>query len=39
MKHLFIKHSERRDEVNKKAIKKADELGKAAGKRDAKKIG
>ena len=39
MKHLFIKHSERQDEINKKAIKKADELGKAAEKRDAKKIG
>ena len=39
MKHLFIKHSERQDEFNKKAIKKADELGKAAEKRDAKKIG
>ncbi len=39
MKQLFVKRSKRQNDVNKKAIKKADELGKAAEKRDVKKIG
>ena len=39
VRHRFATHRERQDGVNKKAIKKADELGKAAEKRDVKKIG
>ena len=39
MKHRFIKHDERSDDVNKKAIKKASKLGKTAKKQNAEKIG